>query len=137
MNFIKVCFIIVLPYIIASYASDMISDYLGYESYEKQVDTRKKEFYPSTVIDMQQKEFCYETHCETSHTVVVELEDGNYVEINATKNAFDQARIGGVLSFERHLTDPKVISYNFVKVISILIAFTVMCVLLIMFRARS
>jgi hypothetical protein len=88
----------------------LLGDTLVPQVYEPQVDQRKREYYPATVVDKGNYESCSKTKCTGYYTVVVELDEGlGYSSITTTKEGYDSAYVGGKISFERNKTDPKVI----------------------------
>ena len=89
--------------------------------YHQQVDSRKREYYPATVVDKSYYESCSKSSCRTYYTVVVELrKTGDYKHISATENAYHSAVVGQDISFERHITDPDVVQANeFIKVFAL------------------
>jgi hypothetical protein len=79
--------------------------------YSKQIDGRKREYYPATVVDKSYYESCSKSSCIRNYnvTVLIEGSEDNYENIHTTEEAYVSATIGGKISFERHLTDPVVL----------------------------
>lgn len=101
--------------------------------YSKQIDGRKREYYPAIVVDKSYYESCSKISCSRNYTVTVLIENSkaNYVKIYVTEEAYLSAKIGGSLGFERHMTDPKVLLQVFKRNVLISVLLGLMLVFFI------
>lgn len=79
---------------------------------ESHPDARLREYYPATVVDKKQASNCSSRRCDDVNYLTMQLSDNSYKEVIVTSEAFKSAYIGGVMSFDRSVTDPICINHD-------------------------
>lgn len=97
--------------------------------YTHKEDARKREYYPSIVVDKYSYKSCGKSSCRNYNEFTVELTNGEYKEVTVTDNVYNSYNIGDTVSFERNITDPEVISARRMQDLTIFVWIFVMLLL--------
>lgn len=78
--------------------------------YTPKEDAREREYYPATVVDKSTYESCSKTNCRNYYIITIKLENGDFDSVNVGNDTYNNHNIGDTINFERHITDPEVIT---------------------------
>lgn len=95
--------------------------------YAQQIDPRKMEYYPVTVVKKNEVEVCtvWGTGCNTRYEFKFERTDGTYDEVFVDKQLYDSTEQYATANIERHMSDPAVVQRLNLRVA--LVVISVLC----------
>ena len=93
----------------------VVGIFMSTQGYQQQPDVRKKEYYPVEVVNKYQTESCDKYNRCTRLRYVVVYNGVDYIDVRTDVDSYELASIGTMISFEKHLVDPKELGNNMIS----------------------
>jgi hypothetical protein len=93
----------------------VVGIFMSTQGYQPQPDVRKKEYYPVEVVNKYQTESCDKYNRCTRLRYVVVNNGVDYIDVRTDADSYESVSIGSMISFEKHLVDPKELGNNMIS----------------------